>query len=116
MSPLSTLIGLLWASTTLWPPSAIVLLLAARTLVILARLPHPREHQEVIPDVHTLRTLLGVARPELVAYPDLAFALDRLVGECEEVSWYSPPILDSRALLAQWREAQDGYALDREAS
>jgi len=105
--PLATLIALLWASSPLWPPSALAALLAARTHVLLAGLPRPKhEHQEVIPDHHTLRTLAGVARPELAAYPDLHAALERLVGECEEVSWYSPPILPARALLAQWREAE----------
>ena len=116
-SPLATLTGLLWASSALWPPSALIPLLAARTAVLLAGLPHPRaEHQELQPDHDTLRTLAGVARRELLAHPDLAAALERLVEACEEAAWWGTTILPTRALLAQWREAQDGAVLDAEAA
>lgn len=103
---LDTLLGLLAAAADLWPEDACVHLHRARQAAGAAGLLLPEEHREVVPDHDTLRTLLGVARGELAAYPDLRAALCALCGACEEAAWWGAPLIDSRALLAQWREAQ----------
>lgn len=115
MGALDTLLGLLAAHADLWPEDARVHLHRARQAADAVGLPCPEEHCAVVPDHSTLRTLAGVARGELAAHPELLAAVCALVGACEELAWWGPPVLPTRALLAAWREARDGLVLDREA-
>lgn len=103
--PILSLIALLWAHTRLWPQHVLTLLLAAREAALAAGLDCPRaEHDSVIPDRSVLRTLAGVARPELRAHPEFGAVVEQLVGEVEMAEWTAPrsfaPTPADRAFLA----------------